>query len=258
MKALILAAGMGTRLGKYTRNLPKGMLSFNGKPLIEWQIQQLRKAGITDISIVTGYQREKIAYPGVGYFHNPDFASTNMVESMLCARDSLHGADVLVSYSDILFTGDLVALACRSCGDIGVAVDRDWRTYWMERYGTTETDLESLTVKDNVIVELGKPMSSSADIDYRYIGMIRFSSAGMAKALEIYDRKKAADESWRQSGKSFRNGYMTDLLNELIVEGNSVLPIVSDGDWLEFDTNEDYEVTLKLLQEGKISSRFFE
>jgi L-glutamine-phosphate cytidylyltransferase len=199
MKALILAAGMGTRLDKYTRNLPKGMLSFNGKPLIEWQIQQLRKAGIIDINIVTGYQREKIAYPGVRYFHNPDFASTNMVESMLCARDILQGSDVLVSYSDILFTGELAALACGSHGDIGVAVDRNWRKYWMLRYGTTETDLESLTVKDNTIVELGKPMSSSADIDYRYIGMIRFSEAGMAKALEIYDGKKAADEIGRAS-----------------------------------------------------------
>ena len=86
MKAIILAAGMGTRLGKYTENLPKCMLEFNGKSLIERQVDTLRKAGITDISIVRGYQPEKITISGVRYYHNPDFSNTNMVETLFCAE----------------------------------------------------------------------------------------------------------------------------------------------------------------------------
>ena len=164
MKALILAAGMGTRLGRYTENLPKGMLSFNGRPLIEWQLMQLRSAGIEDISIVTGYKSETIAYPGVRYFHNPDYATTNMVESMLCAREIL-SSDLLVTYSDILFTRALASQVRDFTGGIGVAVDSAWREYWMLRYGTTENDLESLTVKNGAITELGRPAASSAGID---------------------------------------------------------------------------------------------
>ena len=60
MKAIILAAGMGTRLGKYTEDLPKCMLNFNGKPLIEQQVETLRRCGITDITIVRGYMPDKI------------------------------------------------------------------------------------------------------------------------------------------------------------------------------------------------------
>lgn len=256
MKAIILAAGMGTRLGKYTEDLPKGMLNFNGRPLIEWQIRQLRKAGVKDIVIVTGYKREKISYPGIRCYHNPEYATTNMVESLMCARTELN-SDILVVYSDIIYTSGLAKLAAEYKGDIGVAIDRSWRSYWQMRYGTTENDLESLTVNNNKIVELGKPIVNSSGIDYRYIGMIKFSPKGIGKMLDLYDIKKSGNEPWLQSGKEFKQGYMTDLLNELIAAGNKVEPIISDGGWLEFDTVQDYEVTSKLFAEGKISDKFF-
>ncbi|MCX6122131.1 MAG: phosphocholine cytidylyltransferase family protein [Ignavibacteriales bacterium] len=257
MKALILAAGEGKRLAKYTKNLPKGMLEFNGKTLIEWQICRFRKAGIDDINIVTGYMKDKINYPGIKYYHNPNYGITNMVESMLCAREIMD-SEMLITYSDILFTDELLNLTSTYKGDIGVAVDKSWKEYWAMRYGTTENDLESLTIKDDKIVELGKPVASSKGIDYRYIGMIKLSKTGTMKTLKMYENKKATNESWIQSGKTFRNGYMTDLLNELILEGNIIQPIVSDGGWLEFDTNDDYEIMLNQIQDGKISNKFFE
>jgi choline kinase len=253
MKALILAAGMGTRLGKYTESLPKGMLSFNGKPLIEWQIQNLRKTGIDDIIIVTGYKKEAINYPGIKYYHNPLFAETNMVESMLCAKADLN-SDILVAYSDILYTPLLVKLCKESSANIGVVVDKNWRDYWEMRYNSTEFDLESLQIKDGKIVELGKPITTSKGIDYRYIGLIKFSKEGIRTALKVYDVKKSGNESWLQSGKTFPQGYMTDLLNEVILSGYEVEPLITEGGWLEFDTNEDYEITCKLLDEGKLAS----
>ena len=59
MKGIILAAGSGTRLKKYTENLPKGMLSFMGKTIIERQIQIYRSCGIQDIIIVRGFVSRK-------------------------------------------------------------------------------------------------------------------------------------------------------------------------------------------------------
>ena len=256
MKAIILAAGMGTRLGKYTENLPKGMLNFNGRSLIEWQIFQLKKCGIDQIIVVTGYKKEKINYTGVQYYHNYEYASTNMVESLLCARKELD-SDVLVTYSDLIFTDRFVKLALESRADIGVAVDKSWKDYWNLRYGTTEHDLESLTIKNGRIAELGKPVSSSSGIDFRYIGIIKFSVKGIQKALDIYDAKKSKNEKWIQSGKEFKQGYMTDLLNEVILSGNVVTPIISDGGWIEFDTVADYEIILKKLKEGAIKDDFF-
>ena len=256
MKAIILAAGMGTRLGKYTENLPKGMLEFNGKALIEWQVLKLREAGVTDISIITGYMGDRIRISDVTYFHNENFATTNMVESLMCAREILND-DVLVAYGDVIYTSKLAQLAVHYDGDIGVAADRSWRNYWIARYGTTEADLESLAIENGKIVELGLPREESSGIDFRYIGLIKFSAMGMRKALEIYDKKKDKNEHWVQSGNEFKQGYMTDLLNEIIIEGEAVSPIVTDGGWVEFDTVEDYEVMLRELENDAIAQGFF-
>jgi choline kinase len=255
LKAIILAAGQGTRMGKYTENLPKGMLNFNGKTLLEWQLNTLRENGIEDISIVTGYKREAIKYEGLKYYHNPNFAITNMVETLLCARNELKG-DILVSYSDIFYTHQLLEKTVKTPGDIVVAVDSAWRDYWMMRYGTTEFDLETLSVQNGKIVDLGKEIDSSKGIDYRYIGLIKFAEHSWEQVLKLYDEKKARKECWSSSGKNFLNGFMTDLLNELIQLGVEVLPCVTEREWLEFDTESDYETVLKNFKSGALTHLF--
>jgi NDP-sugar pyrophosphorylase family protein len=64
MKAILLAAGMGTRLDKYTKDLPKCLLNLAGKTLIERQVETLRAAGINDIVIIKGFMPDKINIPG--------------------------------------------------------------------------------------------------------------------------------------------------------------------------------------------------
>ena len=102
MKAIILAAGQGTRLKKYTQNLPKGMLEFQGKTIIERQIEIYRNCGIENIIIVKGFAAEKINYENVTYSINEDYENTNMVESLMTAKSEFN-EDIIVSYSDILF-----------------------------------------------------------------------------------------------------------------------------------------------------------
>ena len=101
MKAIILAAGQGTRIKKYTQDLPKGMLSFMGKTIIERQIEMYHGCGLDDIIIVRGFAADKIQYSGVIYYTNKDFENTNMVESLMAANQEFDD-DVIVSYSDIL------------------------------------------------------------------------------------------------------------------------------------------------------------
>jgi choline kinase len=253
MRAVILAAGSGRRMGKYGENLPKGMLPINGKSIIERQIEKIREIGISDIVIVTGYKAEMITFEGVTYFHNTAYAETNMVETLMCAREALD-TDILISYADVVCTRNLVSMVA-GCGyDIGVAVDENWRDYWMLRYGTTEIDLETLTVsEDGKITGIGKPVSSSEGLDYRYIGLIKFSESGIADAMELYSRKKRRNEIWLQSGKPFAMGYMTDLLHELIMGGRTVYPVVTRGGWFEFDTVEDYEKAQAMSKSGRLN-----
>lgn len=233
-------------MGRYTEALPKGMLLFRGRTLLEWQLAALRCAGIGEIVLVTGYRAEKINFPGVSYLHNAQYAETNMLETLMCARDCFN-TDILVAYSDILYSPALASQVMHSAADIGVAVDADWRELWMNRYGTTETDLESLEVSaDNKITGLGRPLSSSEGVLYRYIGLLKFSQKGLAKMLSVYDAKKRINGSWTQSGNPMVQGYMTDLLHELILDGNAVIPVVTKGGWYEFDTETDYEIGCRL------------
>lgn len=129
MKVIILAAGMGTRLGKYTKNIPKCMLKFKGKPLIQWQVETLRDCGLKDITIVKGYMPEKIKLGGVKTYLNPDFANTNMVETLFCAEKEMTD-DLLVIYSDILYEKKLILNALINAG---YRVDPIFTTHgWME------------------------------------------------------------------------------------------------------------------------------
>ena len=64
------------------------------------------------------------------------------------------------------------------------------KNYWMHRYGSTDFDIESLFIKNNKIVELGKPISSSEKLDYRYIGINKFSIETLTLAMDFYEKKK--------------------------------------------------------------------
>ncbi|MDR1365943.1 MAG: phosphocholine cytidylyltransferase family protein [Holosporales bacterium] len=254
MKAVILAAGTGSRMGKYTRDIPKGMLIFDGKPLLEHQIDALHAIGVSDIAIVTGHKSEKITFANVSYFHNANFACTNMIESLMCACEFFTD-DLIVSYADIVYTPELAKNLCSCADDIGVAVDCDWRKLWKLRYCSTEKDLETLSTDDELLVmEIGNETHSSIGLKYRYIGLLKFTKRGLDVACESYKRRNGL--AWPQSGKDFRNGYMTDLLAEIISNGNKVRAVVSSGHWLEFDTVTDYEVISEARLSGKISSQY--
>lgn len=243
MKAIILAAGQGTRLKKYTENLPKGMLSFMGKTIIERQIEMYRKAGIETIIIVRGYAADKIDYPGVKYYTNEDYTNTNMVESLMAARKEFDD-DIIVSYSDILFEERLLLGMMESKEDFAVSVDDNWKEYWMMRYGRVDFDTESLSIdEDDNITELGLESPAIDDIDARYIGLLKFSKGGLKYIESIMEKAYSdyEDKPWQQSGKTVRKAYMTDLLNAVIESGRQVKAIHFTNGWIEFDTNDDYE-----------------
>lgn len=254
MKAIILAAGQGTRLKKYTENLPKGMLEFDGKTIIERQIETYCKCGIADIIVVRGFAADKITYPDVKYYENVDYANTNMVESLMAAKQEFDD-DVIVSYSDILFEENMLCGMMERKEDFAVAVDEDWQGYWKARYGKVDYDTESLSLDENDnITELGLEAPKLEDIDARYIGLLKFSKKGLGKVMEILDRDYGAyqDKPWKQSGKTIRKAYMTDLLQAVIESGNPVKAVKFRNGWIEFDTNEDYEAAVKWVENGTL------
>lgn len=254
MKAIILAAGQGTRLKKYTKDLPKGMLSFRGKTLIERQIGLYRTCGIEHIAIVTGFAADKIDYAGVNYYHNDKFMDTNMVESLLAAKAEFDD-ETIVSYSDVLFEIALLEKMIKTVGDFVCAVDDNWQAYWQKRYDRVDFDTESLTIDENDnITELGLENPPLEKISARYIGLLKFSQQGLKEITEIMGRAHAEyqDKPWQQSGKPAKQAYMTDLLNALIESGREVKAVHFRNGWIEFDTNEDYERAMEWSKDGSL------
>lgn len=255
MKAVILAAGQGTRLKKYTQDLPKGMLSFMGKTILERQIEAYRKAGIDDIIIVRGFAADKITYKGVKYYTNYDFANTNMIESLMAAKEEFDD-DIIVSYSDILFEERLLKAMMASESNFACAVDDNWKVYWMKRYGRIDFDTESLAIDSNDdITELGLENPPIEKISARYIGLLKFSKAGLSFIKETMEKayKEYEDKPWQQSGKTVKKAYMTDLLNAVIESGRNIKAIHFKNGWIEFDTNEDYENANKWAKDASLT-----
>ena len=103
-KAIILAAGKGSRLGKYTQGLPKSFLEVNGKKIIAHQIDSLRKIGVKEIIIVTGYkselfQREFSESEDIKLVCNPFYEKCNVLGSLWFAREHINSG--FLFYTDI-------------------------------------------------------------------------------------------------------------------------------------------------------------
>jgi len=256
MKAIILAAGMGTRLGKYTENLPKCMLEFQGKTLIQHQVDTLRACGITDITIVKGFAPEKIQIEGVKYLISKDYATTNMVETLFCAKEEM-GGEILVCYADILYEKRVLQKILASSVDIGVTVDDDYWDYWNARLNEPEDDTESFVVDDEgKIIDLGDTACGMEKATIRYVGLIKFTKKGVDALKKVYEENRGKhfhlDQPWKRS-KSFKKAYMTCMLQALIDAGYRVDPIVITHGWMEFDTVEDYEKATQWAKEGTLS-----
>jgi len=247
MKAIILAAGEGKRLMPYTSGIPKCMVNVGGRPLIEYQIDVLKRSGINDIIIVKGHQGNKIKINGIKTFTNKRYYETNMVSSLFCAESELNG-EVIISYGDIVYSDSILKKLIKSKHNISVAIDLEWKRYWMERFENPLDDAESM-VLDNKgrIVDIGKPAQNYTQINGQYIGLMKFSSKGIKSLIKIFYKSKEAKQI---QNKNLSNAFMTDLLQTLIDEGINVWPVNVQGEWVEVDTVIDLglEITRRRLE----------
>jgi histidinol-phosphate/aromatic aminotransferase/cobyric acid decarboxylase-like protein/choline kinase len=116
MQAIILAAGMGKRLGKYTQDGTKCMVSVNGKSLIERALEALIEVGIKRVVLVVGYRADRLraflegryAALEIAYVVNEIYATTNNIYSLWLAREHLAGDDTILLESDLIFQPEIL------------------------------------------------------------------------------------------------------------------------------------------------------
>ena len=241
-KALIIAAGLGSRLKKHTENLPKCMLDFGGKTLLQRQLDVYKKCGVSDISLIRGYKKEKINYKNIKYFDNKDFKKNNVLNSIFYAEKIING-NIIISYSDILFDSVAVKRLLNSDHDISVVVDIDWRGYYVGRKDHPITEAENVIFNSNNEVEkIGKINKGNDDVHGEFIGMIKLTDRGAKIFKQHFHRlKKIYWNKPFQRAKTFQNAYLTDMIQELVDIGIKVHCVIIESGWKEIDTVEDYK-----------------
>ena len=244
-KALIIAAGLGSRLKKHTENLPKCMLDFGGKTLLQRQLESYKKNGVKDISLVRGYKKEKINYKDIKYFENNDYKNNNILNSMFYAEKIING-NIIISYSDILFDPSVVERTLKSDHDISVVVDIDWRGYYVGRKDHPISEAENVIFNSNNEVEkIGKINTGNDEVHGEFIGMIKLSNRGTEIFKEHFHRlKKIYWNKPFQRAKIFQKAYLSDFIQELVDIGIKVHCVIIESGWKEIDTVEDYKKAL--------------
>ena len=244
-KALIIAAGLGSRLKKHTENLPKCMLDFGGKTLLQRQIDAYKKNAIKDISLIRGYKKEKINYKGIKYFENTDYKNNNILNSIFYGEEIING-NIIISYSDILFNDTVVKRVLNTDHDISVVVDIDWRGYYVGRKDHPISEAENVIFNSNNEVEkIGKINTGNQEVHGEFIGMIKLSDRGTEIFKEHFHRlKKIYWNKPFQRAKIFQKAYLTDFIQELVDIGIKVHCVIIESGWKEIDTVEDYKKAL--------------
>ena len=249
-KSLIVAAGLGSRLKKHTENLPKCMLDFNGKTLLQRQVQAYNDCDIKDITVVRGYKKEKINYKNLNYVTNDDFKNNNILNSIFYAEKIING-NIIISYSDILFESNVVKRLMQSDHDISVVVDIDWRGYYVGRKDHPLSEAENVIFdSNNQVLKIGKIGTQKEEVHGEFIGMIKLTNRGTEIFKENFNRvKKLYWNKPFQRAAIFQKAYLTDMIQELVDIGVKVHCVIIERGWKEIDTVEDYQKALKEFNE---------
>lgn len=178
MQAIILAAGMGRRLGEYTRNNTKCMVEVNGEKLIDRALKQLGQLNLNRVVIVIGYKGEKLRshleqhYIGplrLEFTENPIYDRTNNIYSLSLVKDKLQEDDTLLIESDLIFDNELFPLIVSSEYD-NVALVAKYET-WMD--GT----MVRIDHDDNIVNFVPRKAFNYAEVEtyYKTVNIYKFS-----------------------------------------------------------------------------------
>lgn len=243
MKAIILAAGLGSRLLPLTASKPKVMTVIFGKTLLDHHIETLLKLNIrsSDITVVTGYKSSAIHTTyNVNIVTNPLYSTTNMVYSLYHSLGNYldFSTRCLVVYGDILYDEYIPKSLFARTDPFSVVADTSWLPLWQKRFAYPLSDAESFEVVNGHISSIGHKLSQSSTVPAaQYIGMILLSGSMLHHTYDIYTTALHNNDSTVSPSIDF-----TTFLNYLISQHLHLSPHYISGGWLELDTLDDFNL----------------
>ena len=246
MRAIILAAGSGLRLGEFTQDIPKTLVDVNGESILERQISLLKEYGINEIFVVTGYKREKHVLKNIEYIFNARYSETEQLTSMMVARRKIFG-DVLIIFGDIIFDSDILKQVLASNDDITIPIDLDWKKSYEEE-PNKPADIFWLNRK-----EIGKISAKEISLESKnevgeFLGIIKLSTAGSKILVKKYEELEKSHTGKFHDADSLEKAKLVDILQELIDSKVKISPLTISGKWCEIDTPKDLERAKKIFE----------
>lgn len=240
MKALILAAGRGSRMKQMTTSRPKCLVHLGTKTLLDWQTLALKEGGVSSITLVKGYQKECLNDLQYISVENPLWQETNMVYSLFCAQEELLQNTHLISYSDIVYHTSIIQKLKQAQGDIIITYDTDWLLLWSERFVNPLDDAETFSSFNGQLQSIGKKAKTVEEIQGQYMGLLKVTPRGFAQMKKLYEtltyrEKKELD--------------MTSFLQKLLESNIPIHTLPIQGKWCEVDNEEDLLLYHKKLDE---------
>lgn len=230
MKGVILCAGLGLRLRPLAEDLPKCLLAFGGRTILERTLDDLGSAGIDEVVLVTGHREEMIrsfirlkGYRGVSFVRNPRYAETNTAYSLRLALETLD-TDVFLANGDVLFDREILLDLLGHAGPDCVAVDAG-----------SPLDAEEVKViaSDGFVERIGKRLAPEACLG-EAIGLCKIGRATATRLRGIYAELESRDELHH----FFEMGF--DRLSTSPKGPKFGIILTRGRPWIEIDTIEDY------------------
>ncbi|MBO7337781.1 MAG: phosphocholine cytidylyltransferase family protein, partial [Paludibacteraceae bacterium] len=248
MQAVILAAGMGKRLGEYTKNNTKCMVEVNGVKLIDRVIKQLGSLNLKRLVLVVGYQGEKLRnYIGdryddvikIEYIENPVYDKTNNIYSLALAKNVLCEDDTLLLESDIIFEDKVLQTIVENPNPNLALVDK-YET-WMD--GT----MVCINDKNEIVNFVPKAAFRYEDVDsyYKTVNVYKFSKEFSRDVyvpfLDAYSKVMGNNEYYEQVLRVITYLHKSEL---------RALPLTGEK-WYEIDDKQDLDIAEALFAEEK-------
>ena len=249
MRAIILAAGSGLRLGQHTKDIPKALLDLNGKSILERQISLLREHGVNEIFVVTGYQREKHVLKDIEYVFNPRYSETEQLASMMVARTKIFD-DVLVIFGDIVFDSQILQQILASNDDIAIAIDLNWEKSYDERPDNPKSLADKVLINQEKILRISAnvtPLDMKNQQIGEFLGVIKLSGKGSKIMIKKYEELESSHKGKFHDADSLEKAKLVDILQELIDSKIEIYSISITGKWCEIDTPKDLERARKIF-----------
>ena len=240
MKAIIIGAGIGNRIGEIAKKTPKALIEINGTTIAERQISLFKKNGISDIVIITGPYNDKFDLKNIIYVHDSNYSKHDILGSLMEVKSYIKD-DVLITYSDILFDEKILSKVLRLKCDIGIAVDLNWEDAYNGRLNHPKSEAENVLLDNNGKIIQIKKNIQSLDVVGEFLGLMKLSPYGSKVFVKKYESLQKNQKGEFHDASSLSKAYLTDMIQELINSQINVIPIIVSGKWCEIDTKQDLD-----------------